>query len=250
MGHLHYVVRNVSENAAFWERLGGTPDQFGDTAVVRFPDVFVFLSEGETSGGTEGSVVNHVAFRVTSLEEIARMGFDVELLAAYPGVGSVRTPEGERIELFDETATNLTFTPDSGRTDPVSDRHNHPLTQPIIHHHVHLYVPESDVERARDWYAETFGGTPGMRWRYPAVDLPGINLNFSAASNPTEPTKGRMLDHIGFEVRDLVAFARNLEGRGIVIGRGEAPGPSGLQARTLADPWGTTIELTEGLAGW
>ena len=115
MGHLHYVVRNVAANAAFWERLGGTPDRFGDTTVVGFPDVLVFLSEGETSGGTEGAVVNHVAFRVTSLGGIARRGFDVELLAEFPGVGSVRTPEGERIELFDETATNLTFTPDSGR---------------------------------------------------------------------------------------------------------------------------------------
>ncbi len=250
MGHLHYVVRDVPENVAFWERLGGTPDRFGDTAVVRFPDVLVFISEGNTSGGTEGSVVNHVAFRVTSLDEIARRGFDVELLAEYPGVGGVRTPEGERIELFDETATNLTFTLDSGVAGPVSDRHNRPLTVPIIHHHVHLYVPEADVERARDWYAETFGGTPGMRWRYPAVDLPGINLNFSAAPNPIAPTKGRMLDHIGFEVRNLASFARSLQEKGIVLETNPQPRPPGLEARTLTDPWGTTIELTEGLAGW
>jgi extradiol dioxygenase family protein len=253
MGHLHYVVQDVGAHLEFWGRLGGAPDRIGDTAGVRFPDVLVFLSEGEAAGGTEGSVVNHVAFRVTSLGEIARRGFDVELLVDYPGVGSVRTPEGERIELFDETATNLTFTPDSGPADPVAERHNRPLTVPIIAHHVHLHVPEVDVVRARDWYADTFGGTPGVRWRYPAVDFPGINLNFSAAPEPAvppAPTRGRMLDHIGFEVRNLERFSESLEVRGIVFDTLDRPRLSGLAATALTDPWGTTIELTEGLAGW
>ena len=44
-------------------------------------------------------------------------GFEVEYNAQYPGVASVHTPEGERIELFDdELATNLGFTIDDGRS--------------------------------------------------------------------------------------------------------------------------------------
>ena len=55
-----------------------------------------------------------------------------------------------------------------------------------------------------------------MRWRYDAVDLPGINFNFSY--NPDAggaPTRGRMLDHIGLEVRGLERFCRDLEARGL-----------------------------------
>src|SRR3970040_743875 len=70
MGHLHYRVRDVEANARFWVALGGTPIKVGDTDAVKFPGVLVLLGEGESSGGSDGSVVNHVAFRVLSLAEI------------------------------------------------------------------------------------------------------------------------------------------------------------------------------------
>src|SRR5688572_15422408 len=119
MGHLHYVVRDVAANKAFWVALGGRSVLFnGTTEGIVFPDVVVLLRQGETTGGTQGSVVNHVAFRVKSLAAIERAGFDVEYNAQYPGVASVHTPEGERIELFDdELATNLGFTIDGGGGD-------------------------------------------------------------------------------------------------------------------------------------
>src|SRR6187401_2555646 len=79
MGHLHYVVRDVPANKAFWVALGGKPILFnGTTDGALFPDVVVLLRQGETNGGTEGSVVNHVAFRVQSLAAIEKSGFSVE----------------------------------------------------------------------------------------------------------------------------------------------------------------------------
>ena len=48
---------------------------------------------------TEGPVVNHVAFRVQSLASLQRAGFDVQYNKEYPGVASVFSPQGERIEL-------------------------------------------------------------------------------------------------------------------------------------------------------
>ena len=171
--------------------------------------------EGCLIRGTEGSVVNHVAFRVQSLAEIERAGLKVERLAQFTGIGSVRTPEGERIELFDNTATNLTFTSDSGLADDGAARHNRPLQAPIAFHHIHLYLPEGAETAAKAWYADTFGGIPGKRWNYHAVDLPGVNLNFSGNRSVQAPTKGRMLDHIGFTVRNLEAFGRRLEARGL-----------------------------------
>lgn len=254
MGHLHYRVQDLATNTTFWTTLGGEVVRTGpDTVVIRFPDVFVVVSEGDAAEGTEGSVISHVAFRVLSLEDIESRGLEVDRLDGYIGVASVYTPEGERIELFDETATNLTFTRDDGRTDPVSDRHNQPLSVPVIAHHVHLYIPTGQVETARDWYVAMFGGIPGMRYRYTAVDLPGINLNFSESETAAAPTRGRRLDHIGLEVRDLEAFCRRAEERGAAFEipcGGEAAGLGGVRRGVLTDPWGTRIELTEGLGSF
>src|SRR5262245_35224089 len=101
MGHLHYHVHDVEANKRFWSALGGRPLRIGNTDVMQFPDVFVFLTRGDSSGGTEGSVVNHVAFRVPSLSTIEAAGLTVQRLAGFPGVASVMSPEGERIELFE-----------------------------------------------------------------------------------------------------------------------------------------------------
>ena len=61
-------------------------------------------------------------------------------------------------------------------------------------------------------------------------------------------TAGRAVDHIGFEVRDLTAFAAELSRKGIAL---TAPprrdARLGVTVATVTDPWGTVIELTEGL---
>ena len=251
MGHLHYYVRDVEANQRFWESLGGEATSFGQSVVMKFPDVLVFLSQGEPEGGTEGSILNHVAFRVQSLDTVAAAGFEFDPPPS--GVTNVFSPEGERIELFDDTATNLTFTldqDDDGPGDPVVAQHNRPLDVPIVAHHLHLYLIDDAVEEAQDWYATMFGGQPGTRWRYDAVDLPGINLNFSY--NPDAggaPTVGRMLDHIGFEVTNLEAFCGQLKAKGVTFDVPYTLHTSGFGYAFLTDPWGVRIELTEGLRG-
>jgi catechol 2,3-dioxygenase-like lactoylglutathione lyase family enzyme len=159
------------------------------------------------------------------------------------------TPEGERIELFEDAALNLTFTADDGRTDAVAARHNRPVSTPIAFHHVHLYLPGEAHVEAKAWYARMFGGIAGKRSQYDAVDLPGINLNFSGGRS-TAPTKGRMLDHIGFEVRDLEPFCKRLETMGVRFDSPYAKGSDGVARAVITDPWGTTIELSEGLRGF
>jgi hypothetical protein len=79
------------------------------------------------------------------------------------------------------------------------------------------------------------------------VDLPGININISSTPTALAPTEGRMLDHIGFEVQNLEAFCRKLESEGIKFDRPYGKLPSGFGVAFLTDPWGTKIELTEGL---
>ena len=247
MGHLHYTVRDVEANKKFWVSLGAQSIKLGTTEIMKFSDVLIFLSQGESAGGTQGSVVNHVAFRVQSLAKLQAAGMKVQLLAQFPGVGSVISPEGERIELFDDLAENVTFTLDDGQNDLAAGRHNRRMTVPIIFHHVHLYLPEGSDAEAKAWYVKMFGGIPGTRWHYAAADLPGINMNFSGNPARQVPTTGRMLDHIGFEVKNLEAFCKKLEASGVKLDVPYTKQSTGIATAFLTDPWGTSIELTEGL---
>ena len=249
MGALHYRVKDVGAHVRFWTAVGGRPEA-GDstTRVVALADVFVILSPGESSGGSDGSVVNHVAFRVPSFSEVEARGLKVQRLDRFPGVGYVTSPEGERIELFEDAATNLTFTPDSGALDALTGRHSRPVGKPVAFHHIHLYVPEGKVAEAKAWYAQMFGGTPGKRSTYDAVDLPGVNLNISVAPKPTMPTKGRMLEAIGLEVKGLEAFCSRLRSMGVTFEspcvRLQGDGIMPVSGR-ITDPWGTTIVLSD-----
>ena len=62
------------------------------------------------------------------------------------------------------------------------------------------------------------------------------------------PSKGRLLDHVGFEDTNLEAFAKKLEAGGVTLDTPYRRDPElGIFSVFLTDPWGTTIELTEGL---
>jgi len=249
MGHYHFVVRDVAANARFWAALGGVTSKAGANTIVRLTDVIVVLTEGRFSGVSDGSVLNHVAFRVPSLAALEAAGLTLERAGPdLPGIATTRSPEGERVELFENAATNVGFTPDPGFTDPIAERHNRPIDVPIASHHFHLYLPdEAAVATAKAWYARTFGGTPGKRWRYDAVDLPGININFGVAPRPVQSTKGRTLDHIGFEVNKLAEFTKKLEAMGVSLDEPYHKNADGVGEARLTDSWGTSIELTEGL---
>jgi catechol 2,3-dioxygenase-like lactoylglutathione lyase family enzyme len=69
------------------------------------------------------------------------------------------------------------------------------------------------------------------------------------APKPVLPMKGRMLDHIGFEVTNLEAFTKTLQSKGVKLDRPYRKNADGTADAALTDPWGTSIELTEGLRG-
>jgi catechol 2,3-dioxygenase-like lactoylglutathione lyase family enzyme len=253
MGHLHYNVRNVEANRKFWLTLGAQPVMMGTTEVLKFPGVLVFLTQAESSGGTEGSVVNHVAFRVPnvpqSLAKLKAAGYRVEEGTAGTGkVGNVWNPEDERIELMEDQSVNVKFVPDNQLYVQPSK-----MNVPITLHHIHFYVPARSVTEIQAWYVKMFGGIPGKRYKtppdppYEAVDLPGVNLNVAEAHDTLAPIKGRRLDHIGFEVKNLEAFCKKLEASGIKLDAPYRKLPSGIANAYFTDPWGVYIELTEGL---
>ncbi len=65
--------------------------------------------------------------------------------------------------------------------------------------------------------AKTFGGKAGIRNNAPVVDIPGVQLRFAKADAKQSPTRGRVLDHIGFDVKDHQAFVKKIEAEGIKL---------------------------------
>jgi catechol 2,3-dioxygenase-like lactoylglutathione lyase family enzyme len=232
MGHLHLNVRDVEANKKFFAAIGGVPLKVEPFEIIKFPDVLIYLNlfpeAAPASGGMVGTVVDHFGFRARNLEEsvakwkAARLKFD---LGPNPGQAYVYTPDDLKFEVIEDKSLNV----------------------PIANYHIHFFVPEGEVPKIQAWYAKIFGATPGTRLRNQAADLPGVNLTFSGTAKPVVGTKGRLLDHIGFEVKDLERFCKKLETGGVKFDRPYSKTPAGLGLAFLTDPWGTYIELNEGL---
>ena len=117
--------------------------------------------------------------------------------------------------------------------------------------HLHT-VDEAGMEA---WYEKAFGFTvtkvPMLTSKNLQVigEVPGTSLHFATEKTALAPTKGRALDHIGFDVKDLEAFTKKLEAQGIKLDEAIRLAPNGTtKVAYLTDPWGTRIELTEKLA--
>jgi catechol 2,3-dioxygenase-like lactoylglutathione lyase family enzyme len=247
-GHHHVNATSVDAHKAFWvDALGGTLIEVGTPPrqIVKFPNVFVFLTARAPGGGTKGSTVNHVGFETPNLRAAVNRakaaGFPIVTAAEVPSTYTVKDDLAQR-----PGGNLLAFVmgPDDTKVELID---NPAVTEPVRLHHLHFAATDPPAMQA--WYVRTFGARAGTRIEQHAADLPGVNLTFAPASGAIAPTSGRALDHIGFEVRNLEAFCKQLEASGITLDRPYTKVPAlGIAIAFLTDPWGTYIELTEGLA--
>jgi catechol 2,3-dioxygenase-like lactoylglutathione lyase family enzyme len=247
-GHHHVNVTSVDAHKKFWVAgLGGTPVKIGTSPaeVVRFPNVLVFLTARAPSGGTKGTTVNHVGFETPNIraavDRLKAAGFPMVTRAELPPTYDVKDDLGQRPG---GNIVAFVMGPDETKVELIE---NKAIAQSIVLHHIHFAA--ADVAAMKAWYVKTFAARPGTRAGFEAADLPGVNLTFSASAEPVVPTRGRTMDHIGFEVRNLEAFCKQLEASGITLDRPYTKVPAlGIAIAFLTDPWGTYIELTEGLS--
>jgi predicted enzyme related to lactoylglutathione lyase len=119
---------------------------------------------------------------------------------------------------------------------------------PIASHHIHFFGAQKEMQA---WYMQTFGAAAvnsANPAAFTSAGLPGLVMNFAPSQTPVVGTQGRAVDHIGFEVKNLEAFTRKLESQGIKMAVPYRQVPAlGIAIAFLTDPWGTYIELTEGL---
>jgi hypothetical protein len=135
----------------------------------------------------------------------------------------VTTRDGLKIEILEESSMSL----------------------PIAMQHIHFFVTEAALPEIEEYYVKFYGAKLGKRGQFDIATLPGVELTFSKSSESTAITKGRVLDHIGFEVVDLEAFCKKMQASGVKFTR-DYRKQDIFGIAVLSDPWGVAMELTEG----
>ena len=235
MGHVHLYVADPDVQKKLWvDVLGGQITHSGTLELLKFPGIMVVVAKARnpTTGGSDGSTVNHFGFLVKSYADTK-----AKLTAAAPDLKfAMDRPENKQMIARFPDGINVEFTEDAN------------LKVPIAFHHIHEVA--TDPEAMRAWYAKAFGAKAGKRGEFMAAMVPGGEVDFRKVDTAGAPTKGRSLDHIGFEVTNLEAFCKKLEAEGVTFDTTYrvVPQLDNLKIAYVLDPMGTRIELTEGFA--
>ena len=256
IGHYHLNVTSVEAHRKFWvDTLGGTAMKFQGIDVIKFPDAFIFLNVQKPTGPTRGTAFDHIGFAVpdvpTMAKKLAAAGYQ-ETTGREPAPGTPPPAASGTSAVYGRFAYFIG--PDGAKIELVTAAG--PNAPPIVAHHIH-FINKQYVEM-QQWYMKAFDATlrAGQTDFFIGADLPGVgySLNFFRWEGDQTithvPTKGRVVDHVGFEVKNLEAFCKKLQEKGIKLTReyrqkDKAMGNIGTAL--ITDPWGVSIELTEGL---
>jgi catechol 2,3-dioxygenase-like lactoylglutathione lyase family enzyme len=245
-GHHHLNVTSIPADVKFFETLGGTSTTVAGRTIMKFPNVLVMLREQKPTAGTKGSSVDHIGFSVPDL----RVMVDKIKAAGYRMVTKEEAPSPPWVAA-DDIATQagrdvriaFAMGPDDLKVEIVEVKTQ---TTPVALHHVHFAGP--DNKAMQEWYVKVFGAKanpPGGTFQ--SATLPGVSLNFNQSPGAVAGTTGRAVDHIGFEIDHLADFLKKVEAMGIKPVNVRDVPDLGISIGFITDPWGTYIELTEGL---
>lgn len=230
-GHVHLRVSEADydeHKRLLVEGFGARVGTLGRLEAFLIPDVVILVSQGDHEGGSVGTSINHIGFLVKDLA-VAEAKWQAAGGVTLPGRPSptqvfVELPGGTKVELSE----------------------NKDLDVPIRNHHIHFYT-DSDTD-TQAWYIEMFGAVASTRGPFHTGDLAGVELTFANSETPVVGTQGHGVDHIGFEVKNLEEFCKTLEAKGVEFDRPYRAIPAlGLGTAYFTDPWGSYVELTEGL---
>ena len=252
-GHEHLAGTDAAAHNAFWTALGAVPAQLGTgTQILKLPGVFIMFQNAGGRGGrggnapaagaapaappaapgpSEGSSVEHLAFKVKSLKDtLAKL----DAAGTKPAAGATATqafvlaPNGVKVQLVEDTA----------------------LATPVASYEMLMKV--SSAADAAAWYEKWFGARITRQGQSTVAEIPGMNIRFAETKEPVAGTQGRAINHIGLEVKNLEALMKKMTEAGVMVNRAYAAAPATIAPLKslgfITDPWGTYIELNEGFS--
>ncbi len=234
--HVHIRAKDRTKETLALMSLGARlGNNLSPNMNVVFPGLLILLIEGDQQpkGGTEGTVVDHIGFRVPDLADAlarvkaANWGMHAkEVPDAKPGQAFLLTPSEVKIELIEDQT----------------------LQQPIVFDHAHFMVSQPSLKEMEDYYKKMFGAVGDGD----TLSLPGGKLIFAKSDKPTVSPTGYAIDHIGFDIAGshagLKAFSDAIDAKGTKWSVRYRRMEFG-NARPL-DPAGVVIELTHGQDGY
>ena len=231
--HVHLTVTDIELHKRLWTDLfDGVVAEKAGYVVIRVPGTLVFLRDREPTAPSHGTAMDHFALRVHDLGAILHQwrslgyGVDEESSAAESLARAYITlPDGIRLELVEAPGLSVKAEMD----------------------HVHFYTPQ--YRELMAWYVDLFGAiAQDSSTTEMTASVPGSDLRFRHVDEERMPTDSTAIDHVGFEIDDMDAFAEMLRGKGIEFVFGPVHIESlDIEIAFFLDPSGVLVEISEGL---
>ena len=244
--HVHITAASPSRAVSWYtEHMGCQPLADRSDAADCYGVEVVFVPQ-PTSGGSQGTGVDHIGF---SFRDLTAKMAELEAVGVRgSGVRLQRNPDGSTFRdvpgLF---KLGFVFDPWGTRIELVEDHDT------LGFHHIHLSAIDPDATLA--WYRDVMGGEPAsLKGRLDGLRFGRVWFLVSAnAEGAPGTTVERAIDHIGFVVDDLDASAVELRQDGVTFEQEPAVpegGRTSAKRAFVAGPDNVRLALVEtGFAG-
>jgi catechol 2,3-dioxygenase-like lactoylglutathione lyase family enzyme len=230
-GHHIFRAKDVDAANKFWTTLGGEPAALANIKLMKFPGVLLFISAprganpAPSLGGNHGTTVEFITFKVKDLKAAVAKWNEAGIAAKVEkGAATLIGPDDVQVRVTQDKT----------------------LAAPIVSDGLVMNVANADEVSA--WYAKWFGAKLSKRGEETIGEIPGARIVFHVTKEPIAPTKGHSLNLLGFEVKDLQDFVKRYQDAGGKLDTQIATASAAkLSVVQLTDPWGTSIEVSQGL---
>jgi predicted enzyme related to lactoylglutathione lyase len=230
-GHHIFRAKDVDAANKFWTTLGGEPAALATIKLMKIPGVLLFISAprganpAPSLGGNHGTTVEFITFKVKDLKTS---------LAKWKEAGIVPVSESKGVTLLGPDDVQVRITEDKNLATPIASDG--------------LVMNVANAAEVSAWYAKWFGAKVSQSGPDTIGEIPGARIVFRVTKDPIAPTKGHSLGLLGFEVKDLQEFAKKYQDAGGKLdGQIATAAAANLSVVQLTDPWGTSIEVSQGL---
>jgi predicted enzyme related to lactoylglutathione lyase len=230
-GHHIFRAKDVDAANKFWTTLGGEPGALATIKLMKIPGVLLFISAprganpAPSLGGNHGTTVEFITFKVKDLKAS---------LAKWKEAGIVPVSESKGVTLLGPDDVQVRITEDKNLATPIASDG--------------LVMNVANAAEVSAWYAKWFGAKVSQSGPDTIGEIPGARIVFHVTKDPIAPTKGHSLGLLGFEVKDLQEFVKRYQDAGGKLdGQIATAAAANLSVVQLTDPWGTSIEVSQGL---
>jgi hypothetical protein len=234
VGHHIFTAKDADATTKFWTSIGAEPTALATIKLMKIPGMLMIIGRARGNApaeiqGNHGTTVEFLTFKVKDLKAS---------LAKWKEAGIEPTKDYKETTLIGPDNIQVRITEDKSLTTPIASDG--------------LIMNVANAAEVSAWYAKWFGAKVTKKGRESIGEIPGARIVFRETKEKILPTRGHALGLIGMEVTDLKDFVKRygdaggkFDGNGTIATAAAA----NLSVIQLTDPWGTSIEVSQGLIG-